>query len=123
MANQLHGFRFYRILVFGLTISLSACSLFHNPDRLREQKERIEKKRQHYLALHRFVTAAASSQDLTTRQVRELYGEPDDIFRSGSAGSQLEIWTYEKISASQDEEFWDNIRLYFNNSRLMSWKF
>jgi len=100
------------------------CSLFQNPDALQQKKEIVNKKKQQYRALNDFVSSAQSPQKLTTAQMRELYGEPDDIFRSGSAGSQLEIWTYEKVSSvSDDEELWGTIRLYFNNGRLISWKF
>jgi len=108
---------------FLFVIGFWGCTLFQDPDVLRQQQETVDQKKQHYQALYDFVTSAKTPQHLTIQQVRGLYGEPDDIFRSGSAGSQLEIWTYEKVAAIESEELWGTIRLYFNNGRLMSWKF
>jgi hypothetical protein len=53
--------------------------------------------------------------------VRELYGDPDDIFKSYSPTGSFEIWTYRKLPEEKEGIVWESIRLYFNNNKLVSW--
>ena len=106
-----------------LLIFLCGCSLFLSPEKIAEQKKRIEDKKTKYKRLYHFVTSGAIESGIAAEEIEELYGEPDDIYRSGSSVSQLQIWTYEKITGPREEEKWENIRLYFENGHLISWKY
>ncbi|MFC1704417.1 hypothetical protein ACFL1E_06555 [Candidatus Omnitrophota bacterium] len=56
----------------------------------------------------------------TCEDIRALYEEPQDIYRSTSSVSSLEIWTYDLPSPTKDF-FVRPIRLYFNDCKLSSW--
>ncbi|MDP2654508.1 MAG: hypothetical protein Q8Q08_10845 [Candidatus Omnitrophota bacterium] len=57
-----------------------------------------------------------------TAEIRSQFGDPDDVFRSGSQVSSMEIWTYRGISANNDLNF-ETIQLYFEKDKLITWKY
>ena len=83
----------------------------------------LEKKKKHD-QLYQELSQNAITQGTLTRAISERFGEPDDIFKSGSTTSSFEIWTYDEILMKRDEAAeWNSILLYFDNNRLMSWKY
>ncbi len=99
------------------------CSLFYNKARVAEQQELIEQKKENYQALSDYITSGRVAKGTSSKDILKMFGRPDDVFHSGSTISQFEIWTYEKISDPKSPEIWEHIRLYFDNGRLISWKY
>ena len=108
------------LLIFLFT-TLS-CSLFQNKEKLEKAKEIVELKKRNYAALQKSVRNNSLTKGTPPEAIRESFGEPDDIFYSGSSISSFQIWTYEKIMNNPRDISWDPIRLYFNNNQLESWK-
>ena len=115
---------FYKLmLLFAGVLLAGGCSLNkgqNTPTKLELAKDRKEKRDQLYQELSQKGLKAGTSTDL----IREKFGEPDDIFKSGSATSNFEIWTYDKMLVSKkDTADWESILLYFDNNHLVTWKF
>ena len=86
-------------------------------------KEKMETKRENYEALFNDLVNNKLKPGDDSKTVAELYGAPDDIFQSGSSVSKFEMWSYEKIGPDGRPDLWNPIRLYFNNSKLINWKY
>ena len=115
---------FYKwTLFFALALFVGGCSLNkgpHTPTKLDLAKDRKKKRDQLYQELSQKGLKAGTSADL----IREKFGEPDDIFKSGSSSSNFEIWTYDKMLVhKEDTADWESILLYFDNNHLVTWKF
>ena len=83
----------------------------------------LEKKKKHD-QLYQELIQNAIPQGTSTKVIKERFGEPDDTFKSGSTTSSFESWTYDKMLVDKHEPAdWDSILLYFDNGRLMSWKY
>ncbi|HOW36290.1 MAG TPA: hypothetical protein PL155_07745 [Candidatus Omnitrophota bacterium] len=87
-----------------------------------DPKQVLELKIQNFQALEQAIKTGAIQAGMTTEQIRESYGEPDDIFSSGSTMGEFEIWAYERITAKSADVF-RPVRLYFNNNKLVSWHY
>jgi len=85
--------------------------------------EELKIKMQNYENLEADIKQQKLTQGALASDVRASFGKPDDIFQSGSRTGSFEIWTYEKVSENTDEQGWENIRLYFDNGKLVSWNF
>ncbi len=112
----------YICLVFLLTSTLS-CSFLRDQEKLDKAKEAVELKKKHYASLQDNVRSNSLQKGMTPPAIKELFGEPDDIFQSGSIISSFQIWTYEKVMEQKDEKDWNPIRLYFNNNKLINWRY
>lgn len=115
---------FCYILLFCLAASsLSAgCSLFRDEEKIARQKEEIQHKKDLYAKLTRDAGDGTLKEGMTSQHIRDSYGEPVDIFRSGSSTSPMEVWTYEKV-LEPGEEDWSPVRLYLDRGKLITWKY
>ena len=113
---------FFRLLLI-LIISSPGCSLLKNQNKLDERMKEVTQKKQNYNNLRRDLSQSNVAIGTSTDSLKERYGDPDDIFHSGSMVSNFEIWTYEKIYAKGEEGTWQRIRLYFDNNKLVSWDY
>jgi len=109
-------------ILFCLLLGLFFYGCAGNSVKANAKKEKIQQKKENYAALYEDVSTKSIQAGLTTPQIRELYGESDNIFSSGSGSGMFEIWTYEKVLAREDKD-WQQIRLYFNNGRLTTWSY
>ena len=83
----------------------------------------ISEKKEKYNALQRDIAHNKLAQGTSCSLIKQTYGSPDDVLQSGSANSNFEIWTYEKIYEKGEGESWQFIRLYCDNDKLISWKY
>lgn len=115
-------FSLQKTVLVCLLVSLSFYGCAGYNLKAKTQKEKIQQKKDHYANLYSDVSAKNIQAGSTTTEIRELYGDPDNIFSSGSGAGMFEIWTYEKILTKEDKD-WQQIRLYFNNGRLTTWSY
>lgn len=112
------------IKVVIIILSSLCCGCYSLSAEQKQQKKLLlEAKKEHYQQLLASLRDQKITKGATAESIRQRFGEPDDIFSSGSNVSNLQIWTYEKITSVQEEETWDPIKLYFNNGILESSKF
>lgn len=111
-----------RLLFIVCLLTASGCSLFRDEAKIAEQQQELETRRARHAALTGAINDGTLSEGLTAQAIRDLYGEPTDIFRSGSSLSPMEIWTYEKV-LEKDEEDWSPVRLYLERGKLITWKY
>ena len=97
------------------------CAMFDKTASLKKQ-EAFQAKAEHFKNLKEAVEKQSLTSGMTASEIKGLYGEPDDIFSSGSTTGRFEIWSYEEVKP-QSQMFWRPIRLYFNNERLISWNY
>lgn len=116
----------YTFLIFwsAFIIFGSGCSLTkdqkNKPNRIELAKDRKKKRDQLYQELNQ----NAIKQGTLTATIKEKFGEPDDVFKSGSSTGAFEVWTYDNMLISKEEkQDWASILLYFNDNRLISWKY
>jgi hypothetical protein len=110
------------ILLF-LSVGLTSGCAIHKKT-AEAKAELLEKKKKHD-NLYEALSQKKITQGATTDSILEKFGTPDDVFKSGSATSSLEVWTYDRISLSKTSDHFDleTVVLYFDNNRLISWKF
>ena len=104
--------------VFFLCVVLTGCS---STARLKKQEE-MEKKISQFNALLDDIKSASLQKGMPSRAIRETYGEPTEIFSSGSSTGKFEIWSYDKI-VTKSSPVWVQIRLYFSDDKLISWSY
>ena len=105
-----------------LLVLAGSCSL-NKASNSTKPNPALEKKKKHD-QLYQELSRNALKAGTLAAMIREKFGDPDDIFKSGSSTSSFEIWTYEKILASKEGKFdSDPILLYFDNSQLVTWKY
>ncbi len=121
LTRQSNRFQRY-VLVCALL--LSGCNMLQSRESAEKQKEALKTRIEHYNSLKKAIIAQSISVGLPVSRIHELYGQPDDIFSSGSSTGQFEIWTYEQISPSKENPSdLKSIRLYINNEKLVSWTY
>jgi len=108
-----------------LCLGFAGCTMFRDPGDIEEKMRMIEEKKQNYAALREALVTKTIPQGYSTQKIKDIFGSPDDVYRSSSSSSQFEIWTYEKVltPGEAESDSWEQIRLYFNNDRLVSWKY
>lgn len=110
-------FLFHLVLAFGT----GGC-LFNFKSVKNEQKEKIAIRQKHYQELHDTLIAQALTKGTSLSQIKERFGEPADIFDSGSTSGRFQVWTYEK-DLGLDNQLGEQIRLYFDSDKLIDWKY
>lgn len=116
--------KFFFILCLIFLPAAAGCAhLFQDSAAVAKEKEKVELKKKQFAALYGEISEGKISNGTPATKIRELYGEPEDIFRSGSTQSKMEIWTYEQIVEKNDDDAWQPIKLYFENNQLISWKY
>ena len=85
-------------------------------------KEAIQEKIKKFETLQDNVLSNTLQAGMPVQKVKEFYGDPDDVFSSGTSTGRFEIWTYEEISA-KNKPTGNPIRLYINNGKLVSWNY
>jgi len=111
------------ILLLLISFPAFSCSFSQREERKRKAAEEVKKLKKNYQLLSNNLTDGTLKRGSSREDVRLLYGEPTDILKSGSNVSDFEIWTYEKITDNTKDQGWDSIRLYFDNDKLISWKY
>jgi hypothetical protein len=87
------------------------------------RQEALKEKLENYAALQKALNEGRLTKGTAPDEIRASYGEPDDIFTSGSSASgRLEIWNYGKM-ISRGIDNWHPIRLYFSNNKLVDWNY
>lgn len=110
-------------VVLGLLVLLvSGCVTPTDTKTRPNPKQVLELKMKNFQALDRAIKTNAIQSDMTTEQIRTSYGEPDNIFSSGSTTGEFEIWAYERIAEKSADPL-RPVRLYFNNNKLISWHY
>ncbi len=87
------------------------------------KKEAMELKKKKYAALCVALSDQLIRTGMTMNQIKEVYGEPDAVFNSGSINGNFEIWTYDDLANQEKFEDWHPIRLYFDNTKLIDWRY
>jgi len=108
-----------QISFLGLML-LAGCTSAADKERLAQQKADIERKKGSYAALQKQIEDKTFVKGTPAAEIEEKFGKPDSIFHSGSGESTFDIWTYEQIITSPNDDG-RPVRLYFNNRRLVSW--
>ena len=121
--NKRRHFAAVLLILPVLLLCAGGCALFDRQEEKSLRLERAEQKKRNYDALYQAIVSNSLRKGLTTREVQRLYGEPDDVFSSGTTSSRLEVWTYTKVKEPGEKETWQNIRLYFDNGKLISWQY
>jgi len=120
----MHKVPFRHVFFLSLACCIAGCSMFQeSQESKKEALEKAQLKKKNFEALYQQLAANSIKTGTTTQDIRSLYGDPDDIFKSGSSASSMEIWTYEKLLANPKDPSWDPIRLYFNDGKLVSWNY
>jgi len=109
-------------LIIPAAVLGSGCSSLRKQELLEQKKAKVEQKKKNYAALLTAVIGNNLTVGASLKTIEDTYGKPDDVFHSGSMESAFDIWTYEKI-LDKGQEDWQPIRLYFNNGKLVSWKY
>lgn len=121
MNTKAHFYQFTAIFV--ILHLAGGCSLNKSqstPTKLELAKERKKKRDQLYQELGQKILKVGTPAEI----IREKFGEPDDIFKSGSSTGSIEVWTYDKILLNKEEKTeWESVLLYFDNSHLITWKY
>ena len=91
-------------------------------DQNQQAQEKIEARIKKFESLQEAINSQSLLTGTPPENIRVLYGEPDDVFSSGSSNGKFEIWTYEEISL-KNRPTGHPIRLYFNNGKLISWEY
>ena len=114
-------FRFSLVILLSLAVFSSGCAL--NKKSADAKAGLLEKKRKHD-DLYRELSKKNLPLGILKAEIVEKFGEPDDVFKSGSSTGSLEVWTYDKMLVDKDEKAdWETILLYFNNDSLITWKY
>jgi hypothetical protein len=111
--------------LLAVVILAGGCALAKkNAEEAKTKKELLLEKKKKHDQLFKELSDKLIKQGTSASEIRERFGEPDDIFKSGSSTSSLDIWTYDKMLATKDEpQDWDTILLYFESDRLITWKY
>ncbi|MFC1593762.1 hypothetical protein ACFL38_00370 [Candidatus Omnitrophota bacterium] len=99
----------------------SSCATWgKSKEEIEEERQEIELTEKNYLLLRDDLFSQKLKKGQTSKEIKELYGEPNDIYSTASSLSALEIWTYD--FPMPDNELFDSpIRLYFANGKLSTW--
>lgn len=116
--NILFGF-FVLFLIPGLF--LMGCETM-NKGMAIKKREILEEKRKNYETLQETISSQMLHAGISSTKIKETFGDPDDIFSSGSTTGRFEIWSYEEYTPA-GKPTWHSIRLYFNNGKLVSWNY
>lgn len=119
---------YHRLFFLSLLITClffcNQCASLHESDAFKKKKEEVELKKSRFLALQDEIISGSLKKGADMISIKEKFGKPDSIFRSGSGTSVLEIWTYERI-LEDNQKITDDIetpiKLYFESARLISW--
>jgi len=112
--NQ-HGYYFQA----GIDFSINNFFASKTQKRAQDKQERMERLRAQYDWDEEMIKEVASREivrGMTTQQVRESWGEPDQITKQ----AEKEIWLYEKFD-DQDQEY-RQLYLEFENDILEDWR-
>ena len=115
-----------RLIVIPLLVCgffFGGCGLMHFKTLPDLKKEAIELKKKKYAKLSAALANRSVRTGIPINQIKEMYGEPDSIFNSGSTQGSFEIWTYDDVANQEKFEDWHPIRLYFDNSKLIDWRY
>ena len=115
--------RFFVIFVLIGAFSFGGCGTWPSKNLSDVKKEALELKKKKYTALSLALCDKSIRTGMTASQIKETYGDPDSIFNSGSTNGSFEIWTYEDFSNQEKFEDWHPIRLYFDNAKLIDWRY
>ena len=111
------------VLILSLVIlPFGGCASLEGKSKIIKQREALQTKIRNLKALEAAIASQTLQSGILSSKIRELYGEPDDIFSSGSTTGRFEIWSYEQMTAGPEMSF-RPIRLYFNNEKLVSWNY
>lgn len=99
------------------------CTFLPNEQTAKAKKELLAQKEQRFENLRRAILTGSLQEGMTSGELRQQYGEPDDIYVSSSSVSCLEIWSYEGIIMPKADSDWQPIRLYLDNDKLITWKY
>ncbi len=118
--------RAHTLLILFLALTLwgtPGCSTAQSKEEAQKRMEELKTRMKNYASLENEIREQRIAPGMRALDIRETFGAPDDVFKSGSGTGSFEIWTYEKVTAIKDEEGWENIKLYFDNGKLVSWNF
>jgi hypothetical protein len=101
------------------------CAFAQYKESLDRKRADAQLKKERVATLYQTIAAHELMAGALAEDIRAEFGEPDGIFSSDSNVSTFQIWTYEK-SASPGANSGDDlqpIRLYFDNGKLVTWKY
>ena len=104
--------------VYFFSVVLLGCN---STARLKRQED-LDKKIAQFNTLLGDIKSENLQKGMPSRTVREIYGEPTEIFSSGSSTGKFEIWSYDKI-ITKSSRTWAQIRLYFSDDKIISWSY
>lgn len=112
-----------RFLLLFLCAVLPACmtpgAVGSNP-----AQEEITRKQERLAALREDLTTGRLREGAPEALARERYGDPDDVFSSGSTASHFAIWQYEPVlTGKETDDKAMPVKLYFDTGRLVSWRY
>ena len=108
-------------LLVTVSLFLSSCASYNQNKILAEQK--IENQRKCYESLVKDLKSSSLKAGADAEGILKTYCKPADTFSSGSSMSLFEMWTYKNVLENNVEDEANQIHLYFNNSKLISWRY
>ena len=112
----------YRGLFISVLAILTGCNSFQNLTQDKKKAE-MEQRKKNYQTLLQHASNKTLTKGLSTEEVRNTYGEPDDLYRAGSNLGSTEVWTYGKGKDYASPDDWHPVRLYFDSNHLIDWNF
>lgn len=110
-------------ILLAITLLSAGCKTFSlNPSQDKKAAE-LELRKKNFQTLQQHASNRTLRKGLSTSEIRNTYGEPDDLFRSGSTLGSTEVWTYGKGKDYASPDDWRPIRLYFESDLLIDWNF
>ena len=113
----------FHLCTVGTLVILTGCASLSQKLSIDKKQQELELKKKNYQTLLQQVSQKTLLQGLSTEEVRNVYGKPDDIYRVGSSKGSTEVWTYGKGKDFIEPEDWHPIRLYFDNDHLIDWNY
>ena len=115
---------FLVMVLAAFVLSAGGCATAKKDSEAKSKKDIMLEKKKKHDELYQELSKKTILQGTPTAEIKEKFGDPDDIFKSGSSTSSFDIWSYDKLLISKDEKSeWETILLYFNNDRLITWKY
>ena len=111
------------IVLTALILSAGGCSALAPSQTKVQKRQEAAEKALRVGQLYDDILARVIQVGMSQDDIKSRYGEPEDMFRSSSSVSSMEIWTYERTPAGQYDAFQAPIRLYFQDQKLLQWNY
>src|SRR3989338_24416 len=81
-------------------VLFSGCESLSEKTPRKNRKEMLQEKIEKFRILQNAVVSQTLKSGMSSTKIKETFGDPDDIFLSGSTTGRFEIWSYEEYTPS-----------------------